>query len=361
MVDQGQKLRKIIHIDMDAFFASVEQRDRPELKGKPVVVGGSKERGVVAAASYEARKFGIHSAMPSVTAKRRCPDLIFVKPRFDAYRAVSAQIREIFSRYTDLIEPLSLDEAYLDVTANKMGMAIATEVAEDIRQAIYHETNLTASAGVSYNKFLAKMASDQRKPNGLFVIKPGQGEAFIEELPIGKFHGIGKALSEKMRRLGIETGYDLKGQTRSFLQTHFGKAGLYFFDLARGIDNRPVVSDRVRKSLGKEFTFDIDSDDFDYLVDVLVSLSDQVWKLVADRNLHARTITLKLKFHDFEQITRTKTSPIPFTSVGEISEIAQMLLRQLFPFHKKIRLVGLTLSGFETEHEQATDQLTLDL
>src|ERR1700688_4790540 len=232
------------------FYASVEQRDDPALRGKPVAVGGSRERGVVAAASYEARKFGVRSAMPSVTAKPQCPDLIFVKPRFDAYKPVSLQIREIFAEHTPLIEPLSLDEAYLDVTENLQGIATATEIAEHIRAKIFVETSLTASAGVSYNKFLAKLASDHRKPNGLFVITPKIGPAFVEVLPVGKFHGVGPATTAKMNRLGIETGLDLKAQSLSLLQQHFGKLGPYFYSIARGIDDRPVRADRIRKSIG---------------------------------------------------------------------------------------------------------------
>src|SRR4051794_26326815 len=235
--------RKIIHIDMDAFYASVEQRDDLELRGKPVAVGGARERGVVAAASYEARKFGVRSAMPSVTARRKCADLIFVKPRFDVYRAVSHQIRAIFAEYTPLIEPLSLDEAYLDVTENLKAMASATAIAEQIRATILAETSLTASAGISYNKFLAKMASDERKPNGQFVITPRMGPSYVEGLPVGKFHGIGPATQAKMEELGIRTGADLKGQTLEFLREHFGKVGPYYYALARGIDERPVRAD----------------------------------------------------------------------------------------------------------------------
>ncbi len=351
--------RKIIHVDMDAFFASVEQRDNPELRGKPIVVGGSRERGVVAAASYEARKFGIHSAMPSVTARRRCSELIFVKPRFDVYHSVSHQIREIFYRYTDLVEPMSLDEAYLDVTTNKMNMPTATEIAKDIRSAIKNEISLTASAGVSYNKFLAKMASDQRKPDGLFVIKPNQGERFIEALQISKFHGIGKAGTEKMKRLGIETGFHLKSVSREFLISHFGKAGSYFYDLARGVDNRPVCPDRVRKSLGKEVTFDVDSDECDYILGVIKTLSEAVWSTTCDRGIHARTVTLKIKFHDFEQITRSKTSPVSLSSKANLEHICAALVTQLFPLPKKIRLIGLTLSGFEIENPGSNAQLSL--
>ena len=270
--------RKIIHIDMDAFYASVEQRDDPELRGKPVAVGGSRERGVVAAASYEARKFGVRSAMPSVTAKRQCPDLNFVKPRFDAYRAVSLQIREIFAEYTPLIEPLSLDEAYLDVTENLQGIATATEIAEKIRAKIRAETNLTASAGVSYNKFLAKLASDHRKPDGLFVITPKMGPAFVEVLPVGKFHGVGPATTTKMNRFGIETGLDLKAQSLSFLQQHFGKLGPYFYSIARGIDDRPVRADRIRKSIGAENTFSVDLFTFEAARDALLPIIDRVWR-----------------------------------------------------------------------------------
>src|SRR3954453_20879071 len=231
--------RKVIHIDMDAFYASVEQRDNPELREKPVAVGGSLERGVVAAASYEARKFGMHSAMPSVIAKRKCPDLIFVKPRFDAYKAISLQIREIFAEYTPLIEPLSLDEAYLDVTENLKGIVSATWIAEEIRARIRAETQLTASAGVSYNKFLAKLASDHRKPDGLFVITPEMGRVFVESLPVGKFHGIGPVTATRMNALGINTGLDLRGQSRAFLTEHFGKAGDFYYSIARGEDDRP--------------------------------------------------------------------------------------------------------------------------
>src|ERR1700746_1772769 len=247
--------RKIIHIDMDAFYASVEQRDNPELRGKPVAVGGSRERGVVAAASYEARKFGVRSAMPSITPRGQCPDLIFVKPRFEVYKAISQQIRAIFAEYTPIIEPLSLDEAYLDVTENLKGIVSATQIAEEIRAKIRAETGLTASAGVSYNKFLAKLASDHRKPDGLFVITPKMGPAFVETLPVRKFHGVGPATAAEMGRLGIETGLDLKGQTLEFLQQHFGKVSSYYYWAARGVDERPVRAARVRKSVGAENTF----------------------------------------------------------------------------------------------------------
>src|SRR6202044_412691 len=250
--------RKIIHIDRDAFYASVEQRDNPELRGKPVAVGGSRARGVVAAASYEARKFGVHSAMPSVVAKRKCPELIFVSPRFDVYKAVSLQIHEVFAEYTPIIEPLSLDEAYLDVTENLKGISSATKIAEEIRARIRAETALTASAGVSYNKFLAKLASDHRKPDGIFVITPELGPQFVETLPVRKFHGVGPATAKKMEGLGIRTGLDLRAQALDFLQHHFGKAGSYYYWAARGIDERPVRADRIRKSVGAENTFPAD-------------------------------------------------------------------------------------------------------
>ena len=263
---------------MDAFFASVEQRDNPELRGKPVAVGGSRERGVVAAASYEARAFGVRSALPSVTAKRRCPDLIFVAPRFDVYKAVSLQIREIFAEYTPIIEPLSLDEAYLDVTENLKGIASATQVAEDIRAKIRRETNLTASAGVSYNKFLAKLASDHRKPDGLYVITPKMGAAFVENLPVEKFHGVGPATTAKMNRLGIENGLDLRAQTLPFLRQHFGKSGSYYYWIARGIDERPVHADRVRKSIGAENTFSQDLHAFVPMREALEPIIAKVWR-----------------------------------------------------------------------------------
>src|ERR1700740_3523011 len=251
---------------MDAFYASVEQRDNPDLRGKPVAVGGSRERGVVAAASYEARKFGVRSAMPSVTAKRQCPDLIFVKPRFEVYKEISRHIKTIFAEHTEIIEPLSLDEAYLDVTENIQGIASATEIATMIRAKILSETGLTASAGISYNKFLAKLASDHRKPNGQFVITPEIGPAFVEALPVGEFHGIGPATSAKMNSLGLHTGLDMRNQTLEFMQANFGKAGAYYYWISRGVDNREVRANRVRKSVGGENTFSSDLEEFDDLL-----------------------------------------------------------------------------------------------
>jgi DNA polymerase-4 len=281
--------RKIIHIDMDAFFASVEQRDNPELRGKPVAVGGSEARGVVAAASYEARQFGVRSAMPSLIAKRKCPDLIFIKPRFDAYRAISLQIREIFAEYTSVIEPLSLDEAYLDVTKNLKGIASAKWIAEEIRARIRAETQLTASAGVSYNKFLAKLASDHRKPDGIFVISPEMGPAFVETLPVRKFHGVGPATAKKMEQLGIRTGLDLMQPTLAFLQQHFGKAGSYYYWASRGIDHRPVRADRVRKSIGAENTFPADLFSYEAARDQLREIIDKVWEHSERSGIWGRT------------------------------------------------------------------------
>ena len=288
-------LRKIIHVDMDAFFASVEQRDHPELRGKPVAVGGSSGRGVVAAASYEAREFGVRSAMPSVTARRKCPDLVFVKHRFEVYREVSEQIRAIFHHYTPHVEPLSLDEAYLDVTEDRHGLGSATAIAQAIRKRIREETQLTASAGVSYNKFLAKLASDQNKPDGLCVIRPGEGAAFVQSLPVRRFHGVGPKGAEKMARLGIETGADLAAKDRAWLAQHFGSFGDYLYRAARGIDLRPVRANRVRKSIGAERTFSQDISAEDELRDRLERIIAIVWDRIAEKQAKGRTVTLKLK------------------------------------------------------------------
>jgi DNA polymerase-4 len=353
-VVEPARQRKIIHIDMDAFYASVEQRDNPELRGKPVAVGGSRERGVVAAASYEARRFGIHSAMPSVTAKRKCPELLFVKPRFDVYRAVSHQVREIFAEYTPVIEPVSLDEAYLDVSENLKRISSATEIAEQIRARIRSETGLTASAGVSYNKFLAKMASNERKPDGLFVITPRMGPAFVESLPVGRFHGIGPVTRAKMERLGIRKGGDLKAQTLLFLAQQFGKAGPYYYGLARGIDLRPVCANRIRKSIGAENTFSADIFTVNEARAALTPLIAQVWAYCEKSTIRGRTVTLKAKFADFQQVTRSRTGRTPFTNEAAIEAIVYTLLESLFPVSKGIRLLGVTLSslGGESSNEQ---------
>ena len=337
--------RKIIHLDMDAFFASVEQRDNPTLRGQPIAVGGEKMRGVVATASYEARKFGVHSAMPSVTARHRCPGLIFVKPRFDAYKAVSLQIREIFARYTQLIEPLSLDEAYLDVTENLRGHASATAIAEEIRTAIRSETGLTASAGVSYNKFLAKIASDYRKPDGLFVITPRMGPSFVAALPIRKFHGIGPATAAKMESFGIRTGHNLANRSLAWLMHHFGKAGSFYYGIARGIDERPVQADRVRKSIGTETTFPKDLLSAEAAEAALLPLVSKAWTQSEALHLHGRTVTLKVKYADFHQITRSHTGTATFSSATELENLCRALLAPLFPTRKGIRLLGVTLSS----------------
>ena len=349
---EAGRSRKIIHIDMDAFYASVEQRDNPELRGKPVAVGGSRERGVVAAASYEARKFGVHSAMPSITAKRRCPDLIFVSPRFDAYKAISLQIRGIFAEYTPIIEPLSLDEAYLDVTENLKGIASATQIAEEIRARVRAETELTASAGVSYNKFLAKLASDHRKPDGLFVITPAMGPAFVETLPVRKFHGVGPATSKKMKQLGIEIGLDLRAQTLAFLQQHFGKAGAYYYGVARGVDERPVRADRIRKSVGAENTFPTDLFTYEAARDALREIVDKVWEYCERSGLRGRTVTLKVKFANFRQITRSRTGQVQIGTRSELEQLGNALLEPLFPVAKGVRLLGVSLSSLAEESER---------
>jgi DNA polymerase-4 len=357
--DQPPSYRRIIHIDMDAFYASVEQRDNPSLKGRPVAVGGSRERGVVAAASYEARKFGVHSAMASVTARRRCPELVFVPPRFDVYKAVSRQIQAIFARYTPLIQPLSLDEAYLDVTAPLIDRGSATAIAEEIRAAIHVETGLTASAGVAYNKFLAKLASDYRKPNGLFVITPKMGPLFVEDLPIGKFHGVGPATAAKMNALGIYTGLDLRRQTRTFLAGHFGKAGDYYYGVARGHDDRPVEADRVRKSIGTETTFDRDLSRWEDVPPALDLISAKVWEACLRGGHAGRTVTVKVKYADFQQITRSRSCLEPVASRAELETISLELLRPHFPPPRPVRLLGVTISNLETAGEGRRAQLAL--
>ncbi|MGR9148111.1 DNA polymerase IV [Rhizobium leguminosarum] len=359
--DNRERPRKIVHVDMDAFYASVEQRDNPELRGVPVAVGSPAARGVVAAASYEARKFGVHSAMPSVTAQRKCPELIFVRPRFDVYKAVSLQIRAIFAEYTPMIEPLSLDEAYLDVTENLKGMEIATEIAEEIRARIKTATGLNASAGISYNKFLAKMASDLNKPNGQAVITPKNGPAFVEQLPIKKFHGVGPATAEKMHRFGIETGADLKEKTLDFLVEHFGKSGPYFYGIARGIDNRQVRPDRVRKSIGAEDTFSQDIHTYEPAREGLQSLIEKVWGYCEANEIGAKTVTLKIKYADFSQITRSKTVPVPLPAIANLEEVIELLLVPIFPPRKGIRLLGVSLSSLERRRSETAPQLRLAL
>jgi len=337
--------RKIIHVDMDAFFASVEQRDNPDLRGKPVAVGGSSARGVVAAASYEARRFGVRSAMPSVTARRRCPELIFVKSRFDVYREVSQQIRAIFLDYTEHVEPLSLDEAYLDVTENRRGLESATATAEEIRARILADTGLTASAGISYNKFLAKLASDQNKPNGQCVIPPGRGEAFVAMLPVERFHGVGPRTAEKMNRLGIFTGADLKTRDLAFLQARFGKSGDWYYRIARGEDDRQVRANRVRKSSGSETTLFDDAATPAAVEEPLLRMADDVWGWCEARQTSGRTVTVKAKYRDFRIVTRSRTLVDPVASRGELHDTALALVATLYPLEMPVRLVGVTLSN----------------
>ncbi len=352
--------RKIIHVDMDAFYASVEQRDDPALRGRPVAVGGSRQRGVVAAASYEARRFGVRSAMSSMAAVRRCPDLVFVKPRFEVYKAVSRQIRSVFADYTALIEPLSLDEAYLDVT-EAASSGSATGIAEAIRARILADTGLTASAGVSYNKFLAKLASDHRKPDGLTVIAPGRGEAFVGELDIGRFHGVGPVTAARMKQHGILTGADLRARAAEELDALFGKAGRYYYWAARGIDHRPVRADRVRKSSGSEHTFAEDLTTEAELVAGLAPAINTVWGHCEASGTRGRTVTLKVKFADFRQITRSRTGPAPVASRAALDTIGRDLLRGVMPLRAGVRLIGLALSGFEAADEPADRQLALPL
>ena len=352
--------RKIIHIDMDAFYASVEQRDNPELKGKPVAVGGG-HRGVVAAASYEARKFGVRSAMPSVTARRRCPDLIFVKPRFDVYRAVSQQIRAIFADYTELIEPLSLDEAYLDVTEDRRRLGSARAIAEEIRARIRVETGLTASAGVSYCKFIAKLASDQNKPDGLCVIPPGKGPAFVATLPVKRFHGVGPVTAAKMERLGILTGADLAAWPIEQLEAHFGSSGRWYWRIARGIDEREVKSDRPYKSVSAERTFDVDYVEPDDLRRELARVAGYAWQRIERSEVHGRTVTLKVKFADFSLITRSKSFSSPVPDFAAFEAAGQVLLEALMPVSKGIRLLGLGLHSIVEEGESAPRQLGLEI
>ncbi|MEP7222709.1 MAG: DNA polymerase IV [Novosphingobium sp.] len=351
--DSAPGLRKIIHVDMDAFFASVEQRDDPSLRGKPVAVGGSRTRGVVAAASYEARRFGVRSAMPSAEAARLCPDLVFCRPRFEVYGAVSRQIRAIFRDYTPHVEPMALDEAYLDVTEDPRGIGSATRIAELIRARIRAETGLTASAGVSYNKFLAKLASDQNKPDGLCLIRPGEGTDFVAALPVRRFHGIGPRGAEKMAALGIHIGADLFRQDIAFLRQHFGSQAEYLYRAARGIDLRRVSADRPRKSVGGERTFDHDISSGTVLRETLERITGIVWDRIERSQARGRTVTLKLRYSDFTTLTRARSSPVNVTGRDEFAGMAIALLDELLPLPQPVRLMGLTLSALESDSAPA--------
>lgn len=357
--DTPSTTRKIIHVDMDAFYASVEQRDDPALRGRPVAVGGSRARGVVAAASYEARGFGVRSAMPSVTALRRCPDLVFVPPRFDVYRAISQQIRAIFACHTDLIEPLSLDEAYLDVTEDRNRLGSATAIAEAIRAAILTETGLTASAGVSYNKFIAKLASDQNKPNGICVIPPHHGAAFVAALPVKRFHGVGPVTARKMEALGILTGADLRDQSLTFLQRHFGSYADYLYGAARGIDHRPVRAHRIAKSVGAERTFETDLSAREALHAALERVVEAAWTRIERSGATGRTVTLKLRYSDFRTITRARSSTQGITDRAEFLAMGMALLDQQLPIDGGVRLLGLTLSGLSMSQAEDGDTVCI--
>ncbi|NND70945.1 MAG: DNA polymerase IV [Rhodothermales bacterium] len=342
---ESAPIRKIIHVDMDAFYASVEQRDNPELRGKPVAVGGSSKRGVVAAASYEARKFGVRSAMPSITAQRRCPDIVFVKPRFEVYKEVSRQIRSVFFQFTDLVEPLSLDEAYLDVTDPLRGGPHATAIAREIKAQILQETGLTSSAGVSFNKFLAKVASGMNKPDGLTVVRPDQVEQFIDRLPIEKFFGVGKVTARKFRNMGIRNGADLKQRDKMDLERSFGKAGRYYYHICRGEDNRPVRTSRRRKSIGAERTFfdDISTDqEFSTrLREVCERVSTRMGKLKAT----GRTVTVKIKYSDFKVNTRSLTVPSEVHDYESLYSVGDQLLHTPALPERPVRLLGISISN----------------
>ena len=343
--------RKIIHVDMDAFYASVEQMDNPLLRGKPIAVGGSENRGVVAAASYEARKFGVRSAISGVMAKKNCPELIFVKPRFDRYKEISNKIQKIFREYTDLVEPLSLDEAYLDVTINKKGNPSATVLAQEIRQRIFNEVGLTASAGISVNKFVAKIASDYNKPNGQKTVNPDEVISFLEELPIREFHGVGKVTTEKMYQLGIFTGLELKSKSLEFLEKHFGKSGNFYYHVVRGIHNSEVKSDRITKSVAAEHTFDVNLSSEIFMIEKLELIAAALEKRLKRYNVAGKTVTLKIKYSDFSQQTRSKTLPYFISDKALIIEVVKELLYQE-RMKDSVRLLGISLSNLNTEEKK---------
>lgn len=344
--------RKIIHIDMDAFYASVEQLDNPELRGKPIAVGGSENRGVVAAASYEARKFGVRSALSGVMAKKKCPELIFVPPRFDRYKEISNQIHTIFKEYTDLVEPLSLDEAYLDVTHNKKGNPSASQLAEEIRLRIFNEVGLTASAGISINKFVAKIASDYNKPNGQKTVNPEEVIGFLEELPIRKFYGVGKVTTEKMYQLGIFTGVELKSKSLEFLEKHFGKSGGFYYNVVRGIHNSEVKSNRITKSVAAEHTFDVNLSSEVFMMEKLEIIASTLDRRLKKHSISGKTVTLKIKYSDFTQQTRSKTLPYFISDKGLILETVKELLYQE-SMKDSVRLLGISLNNLNIEIKKA--------
>ncbi len=350
-MEEHRSLRKIIHVDMDAFFASVEQLDNPELRDKPIAVGGSEERGVVAAASYEARKFGVRSAMSSIIAKRNCPDLIFVAPRFERYQEISKQIRDIFFEYTDLVEPLSLDEAYLDVTENKKGNPSASLIALEIREKIKIRTGLNASAGISINKFVAKIASDINKPNGQKTVNPEEVDEFLEKLEIRKFYGVGKVTAEKMYQLGIFKGFDLKQKSETFLTEHFGKSGSYYYNAIRGIHLSEVKPDRIRKSLGAERTFDQNISSEIFMLERLENIAEEIERRLKKSKVAGKTVTLKIKYSDFTQHTRSKSIPYFISSKELILDISKALLLQE-KMSESVRLLGISLTNLNTEKKE---------
>ncbi|MCK8516858.1 DNA polymerase IV [Methylonatrum kenyense] len=360
MASEQPLQRKIIHVDMDAFYAAIEQRDDPALRGRPVVVGGSPDgRGVVATCSYEARRFGIHSAMPAARAIRLCPDAVFLRPRFTVYRAVSRQIQALFRDYTDLVEPLSLDEAYLDVTCSSRFQGSAIRIARDIKARIRAETGLTASAGVSYNKFFAKQASDLEKPDGLTLIRPEQGAGFIASLPVGRIHGVGRATERRMHDLGIRTGADLRRWSLAELQQTFGRRAGYYYGLARGVDERPVRGERIRKSIGAEQTYPADLRDRTAMCQALVPLAEKVATALDARELQGHTLTLKVKFSDFRQITRARSRALPWRNAVDMLPVAEALLGQTEAGERPVRLLGLSVSSLQPREERVAEQMTL--
>lgn len=365
-MSESSPLRKIIHIDMDAFFASVEQYDRPELKGLPIAVGGGESRGVVAAASYEARQFGVRSAMSGIVAKRNCPQLIFVPPRFDRYKEISAQIRKIFLSYTDLVEPLSLDEAYLDVTQNKKQLESATQIAQAIREEIFNTTGLTASAGISINKFVAKVASDYNKPNGQKTVPPEEVLSFLEALDIRKYHGIGKVTAKKMYELGIFSGKELKEKSQTFLNTHFGKAGQAYYNIVRGNHNSPVKPSRKPKSVGAERTFSENLSSELYLEEKIKAIAEELHRRIQKNKVSGKTITLKIKYSDFVQQTRSKTLPFYISDKSMIIVHATELLYQE-RLQNSVRLLGVSISNLNgndsnnKEKEKTANALNVQL